>query len=69
MKSVNIKIGPPFIMEMSLLKSDWSTDLQVMCECRDCFSFFQPSLGYIGLDAFERICCERWLTGTQSLVS
>lgn len=64
MKSVNVKIGSPFIMEMSLLKSDWCTDLQATHECRDCFSFFQPSLQYISLDAVERICCERWLTGT-----
>lgn len=70
MKSVNTKIrNSPFIMEMSLLKSDWCTDLQVTCECTDCFSFFQPSLRYIGLDALERICCERWLAGTQSLLS
>lgn len=64
MKSVNIKIGSPFIMEMSLLKSDWCTDLQTTYERRDCFSFFQPSLQYISLDAVERICRERWLTST-----
>lgn len=48
LKSVNIKIELPFIMEMqvSLLKSDWRIDLQAICDCRDCFSFFWPSPRY-----------------------